>query len=45
MVTEGCEVEGTVDHSVLFPNSIVEEGATVSYSIVMPGAVVKKGAS
>ena len=44
MVTEGCEVEGTVDHSVLFPNSIVEEGATVSYSIVMPGAVVKKGA-
>lgn len=45
MITEGCEVEGNIDWTVLFENATVEEGANVSYSIVMPGAVVKKGAT
>ena len=45
MVTEGCQVAGNVDWSVLFPNATVEEGADVKYSIIMPGATVKKGAS
>ena len=44
MVTEGCEIEGNVDFSVLFANVTVEEGAEVKYSIVMPGTVIKKGA-
>ncbi|MCR4615588.1 MAG: glucose-1-phosphate adenylyltransferase [Clostridiales bacterium] len=44
MITEGCEIEGTVDFSVMFANVTVEEGALVQYSIVMPGAVIKKGA-
>jgi len=44
MVTEGCEIEGKVDFSVLFANVTVEEGARVEYSIVMPGTVIKKGA-
>lgn len=44
MITEGCEIEGSIDFSVLFANVTVEEGAKVEYSIVMPGTVIKKGA-
>ena len=44
MITEGCEIEGNIDFSVLFANVTVEEGAEVRYSIVMPGTVIKKGA-
>ena len=44
LVTGGCQVDGTVENSVLFHSVTVEEGAGVHYSILMPGAVVKKGA-
>ena len=44
MITEGCEIGGNIDFSVLFANVTVEEGAEVKYSIVMPGTVIKKGA-
>ena len=44
LVTDGCEIYGDLDFSVLFENVTVEEGATVDYSLVMPGAVIKKGA-
>ena len=44
MITEGCEIEGEIDFSVLFANVTVEEGAEVKYSIVMPGAKIEKGA-
>ena len=44
MISEGCEVEGTIDFSVLFQNVVVEEGAVVKDSIIMPNTVVKKGA-
>ena len=44
MITEGCDIEGSLDFSVLFANVTVEEGAQVKYSIVMPGTVIKKGA-
>ena len=44
MISEGCEIDGEVDYSVLFSNVTVEEGATVRYSIIMPGTTVKKGA-
>ncbi len=45
MIAEGCEIEGTVDFSVLFANVTIEEGAVVKDSIVMPGAVIKSGAN
>lgn len=45
LVTEGCEIYGKLDYSVLFENVTVEEGASVEYSLVMPGAVIKKGAN
>jgi glucose-1-phosphate adenylyltransferase len=44
LVTGGCQVDGTVENSVLFHSVTVEEGASVHYSILMPGAVVKAGA-
>lgn len=44
MVTEGCEIAGKVDFSVLFSGVTVEEGAVVRDSIVMPGSVIRKGA-
>ncbi len=44
MIALGCEVEGTVENSVLASNVVVEEGATVKDSVIMAGTVVKKGA-
>ena len=45
LVTDGCEIYGNLDYSILFNNVTVEPGATVEYSLVMPGAVIRKGAS
>lgn len=44
IVTEGCEVEGRVEHSVLSASVRVGKNATVSHSVLMPGAVVEDGA-
>ena len=44
LVTEGCEVFGAVEHSVLFSGVTVMEGAVVEDSIVMPNAVIGRGA-
>lgn len=44
LVTDGCEVNGKLDYSILFENVTVDENAEVEYSLVMPGAVIKKGA-
>ena len=44
LITEGCEIDGEVDFSVLFANVVVEKGAVVRDSILMPGAVVRSGA-
>ena len=44
MITEGCDIAGHVDFSILFAGVTVEEGAVVRDSIVMPGSVIRKGA-
>jgi glucose-1-phosphate adenylyltransferase len=44
VVTEGCEIYGHVENSVLSPNVIVNKDATILYSVLMPGAVVEEGA-
>ena len=44
IITEGCEVEGTVENSVLSNSCEVGEGALVTYSVLMPGAKVGPGA-
>ena len=44
LITEGCEVYGHVNHSILFAGVIVEEGAKVESSVIMPGSVIRRGA-
>lgn len=44
IITEGAEVYGTVDFSVLFPDTVIGKDATVRDSIIMPGSVVEDGA-
>ena len=44
LITEGSEVYGHVEHSVLFAGVKVEEGAVVEDGVIMPGAVIKRGA-
>lgn len=43
-VTEGCSIEGKIDHSVIFSGVKVGRGAVIRDSVVMPGAVIGKGA-
>ncbi len=44
MITEGGDVRGNVDFSVLFAGVTIEEGAQIRDSIIMPGVTVKKDA-
>lgn len=43
-VSEGCEIDGLVDYSVVSPNVTIEKDAEVKYSVIMPGATIKSGA-
>lgn len=43
-ITQGCVVDGEVNHSVLFTNSIVSEGAKVYDSVIMNEAKIGKNA-
>ena len=43
-VAEGCEVYGTVKHSVISVGCTIGEGALVEDSVVMPGVVIEAGA-
>ena len=44
MITDGCRVDGTVKHSVLFAGVKVEPGAVIEDAVVMGGSVIKAGA-
>ena len=44
VMTQGCDVNGSVFNSVLSDNVVVEEGADVQYSVLMPGVTVRRGA-
>ena len=43
-VAEGCEVYGTVRHSVISVGCTIGAGARVEDSVVMPGVVIESGA-
>lgn len=45
IISEGCQIEGTVLHSVLSNGVIVEKGAVVKDSVIMSGTVIKSGAT
>jgi len=44
-VTEGCQIDGRIYNSIIFPGVKVEKNAEISNSIVMSDAVVREGAS
>lgn len=44
VITEGCDVRGTVINSVISPGVKIEKGAVVKDSVIMQGCVVKNGA-
>jgi len=44
MITEGCEIAGCVENSVISNGVTVESGATVRDSVIMSGVTVKSGA-
>ena len=44
IITEGCEILGEVENSVLSVSVVVEPGATVRYSTILPGARICSGA-
>lgn len=43
-MTQGCHIEGSLKHSVVFTNVTVGKGAKVIDSVLMPGAVIEEGA-
>ena len=43
-IAEGCEIYGTVRHSIISTGCNIGEGALVEDSVVMPGAIVESGA-
>jgi glucose-1-phosphate adenylyltransferase len=45
MISDGSEIGGTLEFSVIFGGVTIEEGATVTDSIIMPGAIIKSGAT
>lgn len=44
LINEGCIIEGTIKHSVLFQGVTVEEGSVIHDSVIMPDARVGKNA-
>ena len=44
LIAEGCEVYGTVKHSVVSVGCYIGKGAIVEDSVVMPGVVIEDGA-
>ncbi|MBQ2740004.1 MAG: glucose-1-phosphate adenylyltransferase subunit GlgD [Clostridia bacterium] len=45
LVSDGCEIEGTVENSILFRGVRVGKGSVVRNSIVMQDSVISEGAS
>jgi len=44
MITDGCNIQGTVKHSILFAGVQVEAGAIIEDAVIMGGTVIKSGA-
>ena len=44
MITDGCRIDGTVKHSILFAGVKVEEGAKVEDAVIMGNCIIKSGA-
>jgi len=44
MITDGCTIDGEVNHSILFSGVTVEKGAIVEDAVIMGGCIIKAGA-
>lgn len=44
MIADGCQVDGNLEFSILFPGVTVGKNATINSSIIMPGAVIEEDA-
>jgi glucose-1-phosphate adenylyltransferase len=44
LITDGCVIEGIVEHSVLSPGVVVRPGAVVRHSVVMTDSVIEENA-
>lgn len=45
LITEGCDIEGHISHSIISTGCTVEKGAYIHKSFIMPGAVIGKSAN
>lgn len=43
LISQGCKVKGTVEHSVLGTNVTIEKGAKIRDSIILPDAIIEDG--
>jgi len=43
LISLGCKIKGSVEHSVLSANVLIETGASVRDSVVLPNAVIEAG--
>ena len=44
MIADGCDVDGVLEFSILFPGVKIGKDAVINSSIIMPGSVVEDGA-
>jgi len=44
LITEGCEIYGSVENSILSVGVVIEEGARVKDSVIMDNSVIRKNA-
>ena len=45
LISDGCNVDGNLEFSIIFSGVMIGKGATVNSSIIMPGAVIEDGAN
>jgi glucose-1-phosphate adenylyltransferase len=43
LISLGCKIKGSVEHSVLSANVLIETGASVRDSVVLPNAIIEAG--
>ena len=44
MINQGCVIEGTVKHSVIFGDVTIKKGAVVTDAVLLPGVVIEENA-
>ena len=45
LISDGCNVDGNLEFSIIFPGVQIGKDATINSSIIMPGAVIEDGAN